>query len=65
MYGMTQKTDAFEKTKHAITQSPVLAFFYDMKPLTLECDASKLSIGAEIMHDGRPIAYASKTLTPT
>jgi len=35
------------------------------RPVTLECDASKHGVGAAIFQDGRPIAYASKTLTQT
>ena len=56
---------AFDRMKTVITQSPVLAFFNDKKPVTLECDASKQGVGATIMQDGRAVAYTSKTLTPT
>jgi hypothetical protein len=59
------QTDAFNKMKELISQSPVLAFFDHNKPVTLECDASKHGIGAAIMQDGRPVAYTSKTLTQT
>ena len=59
------QTDAFNKMKHVITQSFVLAFFDPKKPITLECDGSKHGVGAAIFQDGRPIAYASKTLTQT
>lgn len=57
--------DAFVKVKQVITKSPVLAYFDSQKPLYIECDASMNGVGAAIMQDGRPVAYASKTLTQT
>ena len=61
------QADAFQKVKDVITQTPgpVLAYYDPKKPLTLQCDASKAGLGATIMQDGKPIAYASKSLTPT
>ena len=61
------QADAFQKVKNVITQTrgPVLAYYDPKKPLTLQCDASKAGLGATIMQDGKPIAYASKSLTPT
>ncbi|MCG7879449.1 MAG: RNase H-like domain-containing protein, partial [Candidatus Thiodiazotropha endolucinida] len=63
----TPQADAFQKVKDIITQTPgpVLAYYDPKKPLTLQCDASKSGLGATIMQDGRPIAYASKSLTTT
>lgn len=51
--------------KEIITQSPTLRFFDPKVPLTLEVDASKYGIGTCMMQQGRPIAYASKSLTTT
>lgn len=59
------QTDAFEKMKQVITQTPVLAYFDPSKPVTLECDSSKYGAGAALLQDGRPVAFASKTLTTT
>ncbi len=58
--------DAFAKVKDIITQSPgpVLAYYDPSKSLTLQADASKFGLGATLLQDGRPIAYASKSLTP-
>ncbi|MEW8546431.1 MAG: RNase H-like domain-containing protein, partial [Candidatus Thiodiazotropha sp.] len=58
-------TRAFQKVKEIITQSPTLRFFDPKVPLTLEVDASKYGIGTCMMQQGRPIAYASKSLTTT
>ena len=59
------QTDALEKMKQAITQQPVLAYFDSKKPVTLECDSSQYGTGAALLQDGRPVAFASKTLTST
>ncbi|MCG7876694.1 MAG: RNase H-like domain-containing protein [Candidatus Thiodiazotropha endolucinida] len=55
--------DAFQKVKDLITKAPVLAYYDKERPLTIQCDASKSGLGATLMQDGKPIAYASKSLT--
>lgn len=59
--------NAFQKMKKIITAEPgpVLAYFDPEKEVTLQVDASKNGLGATIMQEGRPIAYASKLLTST
>lgn len=46
--------------------SPVLAFFDVNKDVNvnLSVDASSKALGAVLMQDGKPIAYASKALSP-
>ena len=40
--------------------------YYDRtKPVTLQCDASLKGLGACIIQDGQPIAFASKSLMDT
>ena len=40
--------------------------YYDpSKPLTLLVDASSKGLGAVLFQDGKPLAYASRALTPT
>ena len=58
---------AFDEVKNILTSSPgpVLAYFDPAKDLTLQVDASKFGLGASLLQEGRPIAYASKSLTPT
>ena len=58
--------EAFNKMKQIITDpNQVLVYFDQNKPLTLQVDASKYGLGATIMQEGKPIAYASKSLTST
>ncbi|KAK0137210.1 hypothetical protein N1851_026595 [Merluccius polli] len=41
---------------------PVLAYFDPKKEVTLQVDTSKNGLGATIMQEGKPVAYASKLL---
>jgi hypothetical protein len=56
---------AFEEVKRILTQAPVLTYYDPKKPLVLQCDSSKYGLGATLLQDGKPIAYASKSLTPS
>lgn len=58
---------AFEGMKEIITAEPgqVLAYFDPKKEVTLQVDASKKGLGATIMQESRPVAYASKLLNGT
>ena len=40
-----------------------LAYFDCTKPVVIQIDASEYGLGAALLQDGRPIAFASKTLT--
>ena len=40
--------------------------YYNLKEeVTLQCDASQSGLGATLMQNGQPVAYASRALTPT
>ena len=53
---------AFKTTKETISTQTSLAFFDPAKPLTLQVDASQNGLGASILQDDKPIAFASKSL---
>ena len=55
---------AFNEVKSIFTKVPVLKYFSQEKKSVLQCDASKDGLGACLMQDGHPIAYASRGLTP-
>ena len=57
--------EAFQKIKDVLTDSPVLAYFNPKLEVTLQVDASKYGLGATLLQEGRPVSYASKTLTQT
>ncbi|VDI06078.1 Hypothetical predicted protein [Mytilus galloprovincialis] len=58
-----QKQTNFQKLKHMATNSPVLKYFDPKLPLTLSVDASQKGLGAVILQEGKPIAYASRAMT--
>lgn len=60
-----QQQTALQKIKDTITSQPLLAFFDPKKEVKLEVDASKFGLGAAIFQDDKPVAFASKSLTPT
>ena len=56
---------AFVKLKGAISEQALVAFYDSTKPIALEVDASQKGLGAALIQEGRPIAFASKSLTKT
>ena len=56
---------ALEETKKILSTTPVLKYFDPSAMTRLPCDASMHGLGACLMQDGHPVAYASRSLTPT
>ena len=58
---------AFQKLKDLITeaQNRSLKFYDRNKAITVQADASKDGLGAALLQDNQPIAFASKTLSDT
>ncbi|XP_048581024.1 uncharacterized protein K02A2.6-like isoform X1 [Nematostella vectensis] len=54
---------ALAKLKTALTSKPVLRFYDIHLPTTLQVDASKSGLGACLLQNGQPVAYASRALT--
>jgi len=59
--GMTQHHDV----KSLIVSAPVLAYYKSTEVLEIQCDSSQSGLGATLMQNGHPIAYASRALTET
>ncbi|XP_037871580.1 uncharacterized protein LOC119629540 [Bombyx mori] len=57
--------NAFDKLKKLICEAPVLSLFDVGSEVLLSVDASSVAIGAVLMQRGRPVEYASRTLTDT
>ena len=53
----------FQEMKLLVTNSPVLQYYDPEEELTLECDASEKGLGAALLQQGHPIAFASRALT--
>ena len=58
-----QHQQAFDKVKRVITQIPVLQYYDVQKEVTLQCDASQDGLGASLLQEGKPVAFASRALT--
>ena len=55
---------AFESLKDAVTRTPLLRYFNVKEDVTLQCDASQSGLGAALLQNGQPVAYASRARTP-
>ena len=55
---------ALSQLKEAVTCTPVLRYYNLSDEVTLQCDASKSGLGAALLQNGQPVAYASRALTP-
>lgn len=56
---------AFENLKKTCCNLPVLKFYDVNEPVEIQCDASQFALGAVLLQNGSPIAYASRSLTDT
>ena len=54
---------AFSRIKEMVTAPPLLKCYERGKDLVIQCDASEGGLGAALLQDGRPLAYASRALT--
>lgn len=58
-------TKEFNDLKHVVCNAPILSYYDVRKPIVLTVDASKDAVGACLLQEGKPVAYASKSLTDT
>ena len=56
---------ALETLKKAVSSTPVLRYYNLKEEVTLQCDASQPGLGAVLLQNSQPVAYASRALTPT
>lgn len=61
----TEQQHAFDKIKGLVTQAPILQYFDSEKPIVIQCDASATGLGGVLLQNGRPVAFASRTLNST
>ena len=59
----TQHDVAINDIKQALTSEPVLAFYDPEQLVIVQADASQSGLGACLMQQGKPVAYASRALT--
>ena len=58
-----EQEEAFTKIKKAVSTTPVSKFFTPSEPVEGEGDASEKGIGFDLMQEGQPVTYASRSLT--
>ena len=56
---------AFIQLKQMLVEAPILSFYDVTQPVVIQCDASSSGLGAYLSQNGRPIDYASRTMTTT
>ena len=54
---------AFDEVKQAISEEITLNYFDSTKEVVLQVDASTNGLGAALIQEGKPVAFASKSLT--
>ena len=57
--------DAFNKLTQLISEPPLLRYYDLEEEVTIESDASDYGLGAVLLQAGRPVAFASRTMTET
>ena len=55
----------FQWVKEAVISDTTLRYFNPSLPMTIQVDASQVGLGAALLQNGKPIAFASKALTET
>lgn len=61
----SSQTQAFKKLKDLITSEQTLKYFEPNEPVTISVDASNYGLGAVLMQNNKPCAYASRAMTDT
>ena len=70
LFQWTESHEAnFQRLKESISSDTCLMYFDTSKPITLQVDASQVGLGGVLLQEDsqgrtRPVAYASKALTP-
>lgn len=59
----TAQQASLEALKKAVITTPVLRYYNLEEEVTLQCDASQSGLGAALLQNGQPVAYASRALT--
>ena len=59
----SQQEEAFNTIKDLVTKHSVLTYYGVQKDVTIQCDASDCGLGASLMQEGQPVAYASRALS--
>ena len=57
-----QHDKALDEVKKLVVNYPVLKYYDINDDVTIQCDASERGLGATLLQNGQPVAFASRTL---
>ena len=60
-----EQEDSFQQLKRMATSALVLSYYDPKKPVTLSVGAISKGLRAVLYQEDKPVAYASRALTPT
>ncbi|PFX31704.1 Retrovirus-related Pol polyprotein [Stylophora pistillata] len=59
----SQQEEAFQTIKNMISSTPMLKYYDVASETTIQCDASESGLGATLLQNGQPVAFASRSLS--
>ena len=59
----TDQDAAFKAVKQLVATAPVLRYYDVTEEVTVQCDASQKGLGATLLQQGQPVAFASRSLS--
>jgi len=62
-YWEESQQSAFDTIRKILSEQPVLVYYDVSQPVTITCDASQSGLGAALLQNTKPVAYASRALT--
>jgi len=60
-----QHESAFQEVRELVVKHPVLKYYDLQEEVTVQCDASEYGLGAALLQNGQPVAFASRSLSQT
>lgn len=61
----SEQENAFNEAKRLMSIQPVLRFYNADEEVTLQCDVSQKGMGATLLQNNQPVAFASRALSKT
>ena len=61
----TQQASALDRVNKCLTVAPILRYYDIKEEATIQCDVSQKGLGATLLQNGQPIAFASRSLSLT
>ena len=58
-----ERLKSFNEVKQLVTSATELHYYDPKIPVTLQCDASQYGLGASLIQNGQPVAFASRSLS--